>query len=140
MANLDRFLAAQYTTFHNALLELERGKKQSHWMWYVFPQLMGLGHSETARFYGINDLSEAKEFLAHCILGNRLIGISKVLMALDQNDSLKIFGYPDQLKLQSSMTLFAHVPGADQVFRAVIKQYFNGQMDEATLKLLNEKA
>ncbi len=102
-------------------------------MWYVFPQLMGLGHSETARFYGINDLSEAKEFLAHRILGNRLIGISKVLMALDQNDSLKIFGYPDQLKLQSSMTLFAHVPGADQVFRAVIKQYFNGQMDEATL-------
>jgi uncharacterized protein (DUF1810 family) len=136
MANLDRFLHAQRNTFGTALLEVEQGKKQSHWMWYVFPQLTGLGQSENAKFYGISSLGEAIEYLANPVLRNRLVGISKVLLALAQNDPLKIFGYPDHLKLQSSMTLFAQVPGANPVFKAVIHQYFNGQMDEHTLRLL----
>ncbi|RZK54965.1 MAG: DUF1810 family protein, partial [Pedobacter sp.] len=109
----------------------------SHWMWYVFPQLIGLGHSETAKFYGICDLAEATEYLEHPVLGARLIGISKVLITLDQNDPLAIFGHPDHLKLQSSMTLFSQVPSADPVFKEVIDQYFNGEWDQQTLKLLN---
>lgn len=140
MANLDRFLKAQHQTFYTALLEVEQGKKRSHWMWYVFPQLIGLGHSETAEYYAIRDLAEAAAYLTHPVLGDRLIGISKVLLALDQHDPSKIFGYPDDLKLQSSMTLFAKVPGADPVFKAVIDQYFNGQFDQHTLRLLTKSA
>lgn len=139
MPNLDRFLNAQRQTFHTALLEVERGKKQSHWMWYIFPQLLGLGHSETAKCYGIKNLAEATEYLAHPILGHRLIGISKVLIELNQYDALKIFGHPDNLKLQSSMTLFTQVPMANLVFQSVIDQYFNGQVDEATLTLLGKE-
>lgn len=106
-------------------------------MWYIFPQIQGLGYTEISKRYAIEDLEEAAEYLQHRMLGPRLILLSHVLLSLETNDAHKIFGSPDDLKLKSCMTLFSQVPGADPVFELVLKKFFNGLKDHITLKILN---
>lgn len=134
--SLFRFLDAQSNSYEQALSEIKSGRKRSHWMWFIFPQLQGLGYSETARFYAIKDLQEARLYLQHPVLGPRLIEISKALLALEGKTANQVLGNPDDLKLRSSMTLFASVPGADPVFQAVLDKYYRGEADEKTLQLL----
>jgi uncharacterized protein (DUF1810 family) len=134
--NLKRFLDAQQRDYATALTEIKSGRKRSHWIWYIFPQIDGLGYSEMSKRYGIKDLPEAIAYLAHPVLGKRLIEISAVLLELKSVGATGIMGSPDDLKLRSSMTLFAQVPGADPVFEAVLKKYFQGERDKATLQLL----
>jgi len=135
--NLERFISGQKSTYQTALNELKAGKKQSHWMWYIFPQIQGLGYTEISKRYAIEDLNEAAEYLRHRMLGPRLILLSHVLLGLETSDAHKIFGSPDDLKLKSCMTLFSQVPGADQVFELVLNKFFNGLKDHITLKILN---
>jgi len=106
-------------------------------MWYVFPQIQGLGLSETAKFYAIKNLTEAEEYIKHPVLGKRLVEISKALLSLDGNDPHYIFGSPDDMKLQSSMTLFTSLANTDPAFAAVLDKFFNGQKDERTLRILS---
>ena len=134
--NLERFLDAQQSDYAIALSEIKSGRKQSHWMWYIFPQVLGLGYTGTSIHYGIKNMEEAGAYLKHKVLGKRLIEISTVLLSLETNDAHKIFGSPDNMKLRSCMTLFSLVPDADKVFQAVLDKFFNGQKDEKTLHLL----
>lgn len=136
MSDLKKFLDAQQRDYAVALSEIRAGKKTSHWMWYIFPQIYGLGFSEMSKRYAINDLPEAAAYLSHPVLGKRLIEISNTLLNLPAHDAREVMGSPDDLKLCSSMTLFAQVPGADPVFAAVLKKYFQGEKDKATLQLL----
>jgi uncharacterized protein (DUF1810 family) len=133
---LGRFVAAQEGDWVRALSEIRGGRKRSHWMWYIFPQLEGLGSSSTARFYAIKGAQEAKAFLAHPILGRRLIEITEALLAVEGKSAEDIFGYPDVLKLRSCATLFAQVSEPGSVFERVLDKYYGGQPDDATLKLL----
>ena len=135
--NLERFIDAQRSDYAAALREIKSGKKQGHWMWYIFPQLLGLGYTSTSVTYAIKDLDEAAAYLGHPVLGGRLVEICNALLELDDNDAHKVFGSPDDLKLRSSMTLFSLVPGANAVFQAVLIKFFNGKADEKTLQLLN---
>jgi len=134
--SLSRFLNAQQNTYEDALREITAGRKRSHWMWYIFPQLLGLGFTDTSKYYAVKDLQEAQAYLSHPVLGERLIGISKALMAQEKRDAQAVFGSPDELKLKSSMTLFSLVPAADLVFRQVIDAFFDGELDQKTLQLL----
>jgi len=136
--NLERFIDAQRTDYAVALAEIKSGKKESHWMWYIFPQILGLGYTSVSILYAIKDIKEATAYLNHEILGTRLIEISNALLQLETDDARKIFGSPDNMKLRSSMTLFSLVPGADKVFQAVLDKFFNGKKDERTLQLLHE--
>lgn len=133
--DLTRFLEAQNQTYLKALAEIKNGRKQSHWMWFIFPQLKGLGHSSTAHFYGIEDLAEAEAYLKHPVLGKHLIEISQELLKYNRS-AFEIFGSPDDLKLRSSMTLFSQIENADQVFDEVLQKYFDGQPDLKTIQLL----
>jgi len=135
---LARFLEAQNHTYLKALEEITSGKKTSHWMWYIFPQLKGLGKSDMATFYGVENLQEAEEYLAHPVLGKHLMAISEALLKIDGKSANDIFGSPDDLKLRSSMTLFATADETNPVFRAVLDKYFDGVPDEKTLAFLNE--
>jgi len=135
--DLNRFIEAQQTDYAIALAEIKRGKKQSHWMWYIFPQVLGLGFTSTSMQFGIKSLDEAAAYLNHEILGSRLVEISHVLLTLDTDDATKVFGNPDYKKLKSSMTLFSLVPNADKVFQQVLDKFFKGHKDEKTLQLLN---
>jgi uncharacterized protein (DUF1810 family) len=135
--NLERFIEAQQTDYATALAEIKHGRKQSHWMWYIFPQVMGLGYTGTSIMYSIKDMDEATAYLNHEVLGNRLIEISNALLALEINDAAKVFGSTDSMKLRSSMTLFSMVPGADKVFQLVLDKFFEGKKDGRTLQLLN---
>lgn len=137
---LEKFIKAQQSDFAMALSEIKAGKKRSHWIWYVFPQIQGLGHSVTSKYYAISDIEEAGVFLNHPVLGKRLIRISRELLDLPSNDAYVIFGSPDDLKLKSSMTLFSMVPAADPVFDEAIKKFFNGEKDEKTIRILNSPA
>ncbi len=134
--SLDKFLVAQESSYTNALSELEAGQKRTHWMWYIFPQLSGLGSSAKSRYFAIANLKEADRFLQHSVLGNRLIHISRTLLNISNANARQIFGSPDDLKLQSCMTLFSLVPGSDAVFDKVLEKFFKGQKDDQTLKLL----
>lgn len=135
--NLKRFITAQKAVFQTAIAELQNGRKESHWMWYIFPQIQGLGFTETSKFYAIKNLQEAKEFLNHRVLGPRLVLISSVLLDSPLKDAHKIFGSPDDLKLHSSMTLFSEVPDADPVFKKVLDKFFESRKDNKTLKMLS---
>jgi len=137
--SLERFVDAQAGTYQDALTEIKNGRKQSHWMWYIFPQIHGLGFSETSKFYGIKNLNEAEEYLKHQVLGNRLVIICEELLRLPSNDANKIFGSPDNLKLKSSMTLFASIPGANPVFERVLRKFFNGAKDDKTLAIIHNQ-
>jgi uncharacterized protein (DUF1810 family) len=134
--DLVRFLEAQNHVYLKALDEIKNGQKRSHWMWYIFPQIKGLGSSENARFFGIKSLDEATAYVQHPILGKHLIEITKALLTIEGKSASDIFGYPDDLKLHSSMTLFSKVENADPVFNEVLKKYFNGVLDQGTLKIL----
>ena len=136
---LQRFLDAQEKDYAVALSEIKNGRKKSHWIWYNFPQIKGLGFSETSRFYAIKDLQEAEAYLQHPVLGERLIQISNALLELPENDANKIFGSPDDLKLKSSMTLFASIDNKNQVFSKVLDKFFNGERDIKTLQILGNK-
>ncbi|WP_210490293.1 DUF1810 domain-containing protein [Rufibacter aurantiacus] len=134
---LQRFLSAQEEDYEVALSEIRKGRKHSHWMWYIFPQIRGLGFSETSNFYGIKDLKEAEAYLKHPVLGSRLVQICEALLKLEENNAHRIFGSPDDLKLKSSMTLFAALPDTNPVFREVLQKFFHGKQDEKTLQLLH---
>ena len=134
---LKRFLAAQERDYQIALSEVANGKKRSHWMWYIFPQIQGLGFSETSRYYGIKNLEEAQKFLRHPILGHRLITICNELLKQRSSDAHSIFGSPDDLKLKSSMTLFSSLPDTNQVFQLVLEKFFNGEKDDKTLQIIS---
>ena len=134
--SLERFLVAQESSFDMALREIRQGKKRTHWMWYVFPQVAGLGFSQTSKFYAIRDGAEAKRYLDHPVLRERLVTISRALLEQTTNNANQVLGSPDDVKLQSCMTLFAAVPGADPVFQQVLDKYFSGMPDQKTLDLL----
>ena len=140
MKNLTRYTDAQETVYQTALAEISGGRKRSHWMWFIFPQIQGLGLSQTSKFYAIKDLEEAQAFVMHPVLGSRLVQICKVLLRLKTTDAHKIFGSPDDIKLKSSMTLFASVRNADPVFQAVLDKFFNGEKDPKTLQLLGRQS
>ena len=133
---LDRFLDAQRGDYAAALAEVRRGRKTSHWMWYIFPQIAGLGQSSTARYYSIRDLEEAREYYAHPVLGQRLREISGALLALRGIDPVAVFGGIDSMKLKSSMTLFAAAAPDDPVFQQVLDKYYGGEQDALTLRIL----
>jgi len=137
---LDRFLVAQQRDYENALTEISYGHKQTHWMWYIFPQIQGLGFSDTAKYYALQDLKEAGEYYLHPVLGPRLIKISKELLRHRDKSAQQIFGTPDDLKLRSSMTVFAAVANADPVFKAVLEQFFGGELDQKTQRILGLQA
>lgn len=134
--DLQRFIDAQQSVYQQALSEITKGRKQSHWIWFIFPQMKGLGSSSNAQYYGIGSLEEANAYLAHPLLGARLIEISKALLNLPHKNARAVMGSPDDQKLRSSMTLFTQVPGADPVFGQVLQTYFGGRMDEHTIELL----
>jgi len=134
---LQRFINAQQSDYQIAFSEIKQGKKQGHWMWYIFPQIQGLGFSDTSRFYAIRDMQEAEEYLDHPILGVRIVLISNELLKLEETDAVKIFGNPDYLKLKSSMTLFAMVANTHTVFQSVLDKFFGGEQDEKTLKIIS---
>src|SRR3954465_1413665 len=115
--DLLRFLTSQKTDYATALAEIKQGSKRSHWMWYIFPQVAGLGYSETSRYYAIRNASEAEEYLNHPVLGPRRIEICEALLALETSDPHAVFGSPDDMKLKSSMTLFAGIPNSNPVFQ-----------------------
>ena len=133
--DLERFVRAQSGAYDDALAELTSGRKRSHWMWFVFPQLRGLGHSETAHHFGISGLAEATAYLAHPVLGPRLRACTEALLDLPGSDAVPVLGHTDALKLRSSMTLFA-VASGDPLFDAVLTKYYDGARDSGTTDLL----
>jgi uncharacterized protein (DUF1810 family) len=136
--DLQRFLAAQDQTYQRALSEIGQGRKRTHWMWFVFPQLAGLGSSTTAAFYAVRSREEAAAYLAHPVLGARLRECAGALLSLSGTSASDIFGYPDDLKLRSSMTLFDAVSPPGSAFKQVLDRYFGGERDERTLRLLGD--
>lgn len=135
---LDHFVAAQDRVYEQVLAELRAGRKETHWMWFIFPQLAGLGRSETATFFGIRSLDEARAYLAHPVLGTRLrecVGALQDLMDMSTSAE-RVFGAVDAMKLRSSLTLFAEA-GAGPLFTAALERWFGGDADPATLSLLN---
>lgn len=136
MADLSRFLKAQENNYKTALMEVKTGRKRSHWMWYIFPQVRGLGHSSMADYYGLDGREEARAYLADPMLGPRLLAISEALLELEDKDAARIFGFPDVLKLRSCMTLFAAVSEEGSVFHRVLDAYYHGEKDELTMARL----
>ena len=136
MADLSRFLNAQARDYETALREIRAGHKRSHWIWYIFPQLQGLGFSPTAQYYGIRDLEQAKDYMAHPVLGPRLVEISGALLSLPGSNPSAVMGYPDDLKLCSCMTLFELAAPDEPVFGRVLEKYYGGRRDRMTLNLL----
>ena len=137
--SIDRFLDAQKGDYEIALEEIRAGHKTSHWIWYIFPQLKGLGRSSTAEYYGIADETEANAYLANDTLRKHLLEISEALLSLPSNDAEDVMGFPDNLKLRSSMTLFAAAEPELTVFQKVLDKFFQGMPDDKTLELLGRK-
>ena len=135
--SLERFVKAQEGSYEIALNEIKHGRKRSHWMWYIFPQIKGLGYSSTAQYYAIQDKQEAENYLKHPILSKRLMEISEELLKLDSNNASEVFGYPDDMKLKSSMTLF-HCVSGNKLFQKVLEKFFDGVLDEKTVVILEE--
>ena len=136
ISHLDRFIKAQEKSYQIALKEIKNGRKLSHWMWFIFPQIDGLGMSSISRKYSIKTQQEARDYFNHHILGSRLIEITNALMKIDQKSARSIFGYPDDLKLKSSMTLFKIISHDDKLFSDVLIKYFNGEVCKQTEKKL----
>lgn len=136
MYDLGRFVTAQEEVYPTVLTELRSGQKKTHWMWFIFPQIDGLAMSKTSRHYAIKSIDEAKRYLDHPILGPRLIECSNAVLAIEEESAEIIFGYPDDLKLGSSMTLFDSIIGTPSVFRLVLDKYFKGKPDERTISIL----
>ena len=136
--DLNRFITAQEGVYDRALAELRDGLKRSHWMWYIFPQIEGLGHSPTTRLYSIKSLEEARQYLAHPVLGTRLKESAEAVLAHQGLSAEDIFGHPDDWKLQSSMTLFELVSGPQSVFGSVLDRYYQGKRDTRTLQIVGK--
>jgi uncharacterized protein (DUF1810 family) len=136
--DLNRFIDAQEKNYPQALSEIKNGRKLSHWMWYIFPQIQGLGFSETSKFYALNNIKEAEDYLKHPVLGYRLIEISNVLLNLENSNANQIFGSPDDLKLKSCLTLFCSIKSTDPVFQSVLDKFFNGTKDIKTLQKIEQ--
>lgn len=134
--NLQRFVDAQKAMFEQTRAELSRGKKTSHWMWFIFPQIRGLGASETAQFFAISSLAEAAAYLEHPVLGPRLRECARLVTAIEGKSIEHVFGYPDNLKFKSSMTLFARATPENGIFLEALKIYFGGEFDRQTLDRL----
>jgi len=134
--DLNRFVQAQKADYDEALLEIKRGRKSSHWMWYIFPQFDGLGFSATSRHYSIKSVAEAAAYLVHPILGPRLKECAEAALCVEGRSAHEIFGSPDDMKLRSCATLFAHVSPPGSVFHQVLDKYFQGRHDRKTLELL----
>lgn len=141
MGNIDlsRFHSAHKYDYESALAEIKRGRKTSCWMWYIFPQIAGLGTSFTAEYYAIADVQEASAYLQDSVLGAHLLEISEALLELESNDALAVLGCPDNLKLRSCMTLFLEIAPENKVFKAVLDKYFGGKPDERTLRILKKQ-
>jgi uncharacterized protein (DUF1810 family) len=136
--NLARFVGAQEDDYDRALAEITSGRKRSHWMWYIFPQLAGLGFSSTAQFYAIQSLDEARAYLAHPLLGPRLLACAEATVAVEGRSAHDIFGSPDDLKLRSCATLFACASEPGSVFEQLLAKYYAGERDPRTLELLGQ--
>ncbi|MGO9012737.1 MAG: DUF1810 domain-containing protein [Bryobacteraceae bacterium] len=134
--DLERFVKAQNPVYERVCAELRNGLKEGHWMWFIFPQLRGLGHSPTAIAFGISSRQEAKAYLDHPILGGRLRECSRLVNLVEVRSVQQIFGYPDDLKFKSSMSLFASVAHDNQVFQDALQKYFGGEFDRLTLERL----
>jgi uncharacterized protein (DUF1810 family) len=134
---LSRFIKAQDTIYDRVLLELKSGRKRTHWMWFVFPQIDGLGYSSTTKYYSIKSIEEARQYLNHPVLGKRLRECAETILALEGIPVSRIFGFPDDMKLKSSMTLFASVAQPRSAFIRVLEKYFQGGRDERTVDLLD---
>jgi uncharacterized protein (DUF1810 family) len=137
--DLKRFIAAQAPVYATVLAELRRGEKRSHWIWYIFPQLRGLGISETSRYYAISSLDEAGAYLSHPLLGTRLEECTRIVLSINGRTAHEIFGSPDDWKLCSCMTLFSIVPGAPDIFGRVLDKHFHGEKDSRTIKSLGQQ-
>lgn len=137
--DLERFLIAQQTYYRTALQEIKSGQKRSHWMWFIFPQIAGLGYSETARYYAIKDMNEAKAYMGDYTLSNNLIKISQALLEVDSDDAAAVMGWPDDMKLKSSMTLFTLAKPEYEVFQKVLDKFFRGEKDQKTIEILREQ-
>ena len=136
--DLERFVKAQEYNYPVALKEMQEGRKRSHWIWYIFPQLKGLGRSHYAQYYGLDGVDEARAYLEHLVLGARLREITEAILQHEESDPEYLMGgYPDDLKLQSCMTLFAHISEEGSVFHKVLDKYFGGKTDTRTLDLVN---
>jgi uncharacterized protein (DUF1810 family) len=134
--DLQRFVLAQEPVYSSALAELQAGSKRTHWMWFIFPQIAGLGHSAMAQRYAIESASEALAYLQHPVLGPRLRTCTQAVLDVEGRSADQIFGSPDNMKFRSSMTLFAHVAPDEPMFAAALAKYFAGEPDDRTLKLL----
>ncbi|HJB35471.1 MAG TPA: DUF1810 domain-containing protein [Candidatus Blautia merdipullorum] len=140
MSDLQRFTEAQKLDFDLALEEIRSGCKRSHWMWYIFPQIRGLGFSSMSAYYGIQDLEEAEDYLKDPYLGGNLRSICQALLELDTDDPHQVLGSPDDLKLLSSMTLFEAAEGKGGIFTKVIEKYYGGRRDQRTLGILKKQS
>jgi len=136
--DLSRFTRAQESIYDSVLAELRNGRKRTHWMWYIFPQIDGLGHSTTSKNYAIKSQEEARQYLNHPVLGKRLLECAEAVFTVEGRSISEIFGYPDNLKLKSSMTLFVCVADPYSVFSCILDKYFNGENDALTLQLLEK--
>ena len=137
--NLSRFLEAQMVTYDSAMLELARGSKKSHWIWYIFPQIEGLGRSDTAKLYSIKSLEEGRVYLEHPVLGPRLVEACEILLSLKEASMDEVMGFPDDLKLLSSMTLFEVVSDSNSIFTKMIEFYYEGRRDKASLEIIKSR-
>ena len=137
--DLNRFISAQQGIYDRALAELKDGLKRTHWMWFIFPQIDGLGHSPTSRIYSIKSLEEARQYLAHPVLGARLLECAEAVLAVKGRSALDIFGNPDVMKLQSSMTLFGLVAGPQSVFERVLEKFYGGKQDNRTIEIVGRR-
>jgi uncharacterized protein (DUF1810 family) len=133
---LNRFVRAQQDDYEQALSEIRAGDKRTHWMWYIFPQLDGLGSSSTAKYYAIKSIDEARAYLAHPVLGTRLLECAEAVVRVEDRSATDIFGFPDDVKLRSCATLFARVSPAGSVFERLLEKYYGGERDGKTLRLL----
>lgn len=136
--NLERFINAHNEFYNIAYSELKNGKKSSHYMWFIFPQIKGLGKSPISEFYGIKSLDEAKAYINHPILGNNMIKLCEVLLSLESNNPTEIFGKPDDIKLKSSMTLFSLATDDNELFIKVLDKFYNGKLDNQTIRLVKK--
>lgn len=134
--HLNRFIDAQLRDYPNALTEIKNGRKQSHWMWYIFPQIAGLGTTEISNYYSIQDLEEAKAYMEEPLLRSHLTEICEALLQLETNDANRVFGFPDDMKLKSSMTLFSQACPQIDLFDKVLDKFFSGIKDQKTIDLL----
>ena len=135
--NLNRFIEAQVVTYEGAMLELARGRKESHWIWYIFPQIKGLGKSDIAKLYSIKSLEEGRAYLKHPLLGPRLTDACEILLSLKDASMDEVMGFPDDLKLLSSMTLFEALSGSNSIYTKIIEVYFDDERDEGSLAIIN---